>query len=345
MKQLQFTPEHGFALAQSEVPSPGAGEVLIRVSACGICGSDRALAVGGAVPPGTRFPLVMGHEICGTIVDANGSTTFAQGERVVVMPYVACGDCQFCRTGQENLCMGQQLVGYHRAGGLAEFVVIPERAVLHCPDSVSDTAAAVLVDAFATPFHALQSVLQVKDGDRVLVQGFGGTGQAAVMLLAAMGVSVGVITQRPEAKAAAEAAGAEMVFTAAEGKRQLGRAVRRWSGGGADSVLDTVGSADSSQQAFDLTRAGGKICVIGLNDDVVTWPLAKAVRRSVGLLASFSATVEDAKILLQWAADGRIKPEQLVSEQLSLTDAARAFERERHAAGRSIVVPAADINL
>lgn len=337
MRQLEFTAEHGFTLVETDVQRPAPGEVLVRVLVCGICGSDRAVAGGGAVPPGTRFPLVMGHEICGMIADANGSTAFESGDRVVVMPYAACDECQACRSGNEHLCAAQQLIGYHRAGGLAAFVSVPERAVLPCPPSVSDAAAAVLVDAFATPFHALCSVLRVSDGSPVLVQGFGGTGQAAVMLLKAMGIPAAVVTRRPEAGAAAEAAGAQVVFNSAEDSRQFGRAVRRWSGGGVDFVLDTIGSQTSIQQALDLTRAGGQICVIGLNDEVINWPMAKAVRRSIGLLSSFSATRADASVLLQWAASGRIHPEQLIGAEVSLEDAATAFTNP--ASGRTVVRP------
>jgi alcohol dehydrogenase, propanol-preferring len=337
MRQAVFTPEHGFVVMEAEVPTPGPGEVLVRVSACGICGSDRQLVHRGAIPPGTRFPLVMGHEICGTVADDGGTSRFTHGERVVVMPYVPCGTCRMCQTGQENLCSAQQLIGYHRAGGLAEYVSVPEAAVLRCPDTVNDVAAAVLVDAFATPFHAIRAVMRPVSGESILVQGFGGTGQAAVRLLAAMGHEMAVVTHREDAAKAAEAAGARAVFVSSKtDHRLIARAIRRWSTGGVDAVLDTIGSEESIQHACDLVRPGGRICVIGLHDSSIVWPLAKAVRRGVGLLGSFSETREDAELLLEWAVQGRIFPEQLVGNTYRLESVAEAFAE--HASGRAVIV-------
>ena len=230
MRALQFSPDDGFRVAETESLPLGPDEVRVRVDACGVCGSDRQVVAGESIPQGTAFPLVMGHEIAGTIIETGtGVADWRVGHPVIVHPFIACGDCSPCRHGQPNLCMRQVCVGYQRSGGFSEEVVVPASLLVPRPAACSAAAAALLVDAFATPYRAMKdaglvvarpgldglggapgegrsvggSPIAYVTGEAVhtdatvLIIGTGGLGLAARMLCEALGIyHVGVLTRR-----------------------------------------------------------------------------------------------------------------------------------------------------
>ncbi len=230
MRALQFSPDDGFRVAETQSLPLGPDEVRLRVDACGVCGSDRQVVAGESVPQGTAFPLVMGHEIAGTIIETGtGVADWRVGHPVIVHPFIACGDCAPCRHGQSNLCMRQVCVGYQRSGGFSEEVVVPASLLVPRPAACSAAAAALLVDAFATPYRAMKdaglvvarpgldglggapgegrsvggSPIAYVTGEAVhtdatvLIIGTGGLGLAAQMLCEALGIHhVGVLTRR-----------------------------------------------------------------------------------------------------------------------------------------------------
>ncbi|WP_206916193.1 alcohol dehydrogenase catalytic domain-containing protein [Alicyclobacillus suci] len=340
MKAVTYTPDQGFALVEVETPQLGPDEVLLQVEACGVCGSDRQVVAGESVPTGTAFPLVMGHEIAGRIAALGETVTdWHVGDSVIVHPFVACGTCAPCVHGQPNLCVRQVCIGYQRPGGFAEQVAVPARQLVRRPAELAPAAAALVVDAFATPYHAMRAA-GVESGQTVLIIGTGGLGLAALML--AMGFHVGrlgAVTRRQEGIAIAEAHGAQMVVVTDQDERTIARQLRRWSGAsGIDVVIDTVATADTITLAAESVRPGGTIAIVGMSADTALYPVAKTVRRGLTFVASYGSVREDVEQLVSWVAEGRLDPVRLVAGALPLHEAARAFAPDRPA-GRWVIVP------
>ncbi|WAH42783.1 alcohol dehydrogenase catalytic domain-containing protein [Alicyclobacillus fastidiosus] len=340
MLRLEYSPGDGFRVADGPAPSIASDEVLIRVEACGVCGSDRQVVAGESVPPGTAFPLVMGHEIAGQIIEVGADVIgWRQDDLVVVHPFVACGTCAPCLHDQANLCVRQTCIGYHRQGGFAQQVAIPAAQLVRRPTSVSAAAAALLVDAFATPFRAMLEA-GVGRGQTVLVIGTGGLGLAALMLAQGFGVErLGAVTRRAEGVETAQAYGAETVVTTEADARTIARQLRRWSGAsGIDVVVDTVATEETIALAMETVRPGGCVALVGMSEETAHYPIAKTVRRGVRLVASYGSLREDVEQLVGWVEEGRLNPLSLVAGTLSLDQAERAFSPVRRS-GRWVVDP------
>lgn len=343
MRAAWFDPAVGLTVRDNTAdPVPAAGEVLLTVEACGVCGSDKGVVGGGPAPPGTRFPLILGHEIAGAIAavddvaSAACATDWQTGDEVVAMPFIPCGKCRSCQRGDTNLCLHMELVGYHRQGGYAERVALPANLLLRRPPGVAASAAAVLTDAFATPFHALSQARKVEQGS-LLVIGSGGTGLAAVLLAPLFGIArTAVLTRREASVEAVLEAGAEAGFATEGEPRRVAREVRRWSHGGPDLVLDTVATESSVEQAIDVVRPGGCIVVIGLGADRLRLAMAKATRKGISLVASFGSTRHDVQQLLDLAQAGRLDPGRVVANTLQLNDIRHAFA-PGGPAGRTVI--------
>src|ERR1700686_1744077 len=163
-----------------EIPFVGARDVLIRIKAAGICHSDAHYRAG--VSAVARLPLTLGHEVAG-VVEKRGADVqdFAAGERVCVHYLATCGQCAFCQSGTEQFCPTVQMIGKHRDGGFAEFIVVPERSAFHLPDEIPFEQGAILMCSSATSLHALNKA-RLRAGETVAVFGVGGLGISAVQL-------------------------------------------------------------------------------------------------------------------------------------------------------------------
>jgi D-arabinose 1-dehydrogenase-like Zn-dependent alcohol dehydrogenase len=342
------------ALRQCPDPAPAPGEALIAVTACGICGSDRQLVRGGTAPAGMPTTAILGHEIAGRILafgpsaaDSRGAGDWRVGDDVVIHPFVACGACRACRAGAEHVCAQQQVIGYQRAGGYAQYVSVPVSTLVARPAGVSADAAATAVDAGATPYRALLRA-GVQAGDAVVVIGSGGLGTACVMLARALGARVVGVSSRAVGAAALARHGAEQAWSLAEiDSRALARMVRRWSGGGCDTVVDATASAVTVVWAMDVVRPGGQVAVVGMSDERVTLTgMERMVRRGVGLFGSFGSRREDVVAVLDLAASGLCDFEELVGGRVALEQVPAILQGlgapdTRPAAGRLVMHPSA----
>jgi L-iditol 2-dehydrogenase len=236
------------------VPAPGAGEVLLRVRACGICGSDLHV-YRGEIP---MLPTVTpGHEFAGEVAEVGeGVEGFAPGQRAVVEPLGACRECSYCRVGDYHLCPKRVLLGAFAPGGLAEYVTVPDYTLYPLPDAL-DYELAALVEPLAVAVHGLHLV-DLSFGERVIVLGSGSIGIMAALAARAMGAGEVTVTYRYEHQAqAALAAGATRAVQAEE--------VAGLAGDKPDVVVETVGGhADTLNQAIGLVRPGGRVSVLGL---------------------------------------------------------------------------------
>ena len=178
-------------LRDREAPVVGAGEVVLKVRACGVCQTDLKI-ISGKHPGARNVPLIPGHEVAGEIVEVGkGVDRGLIGKHAVVYNYLICGECEFCRAGRENLCTNiRGTVGFSRDGGFAEYISLPSQNCLLIDSHVAFEKAAIMTDAVVTPYHALVSKAKTKAGDTVAIMGVGGLGVHAVQIAKKLGADL-----------------------------------------------------------------------------------------------------------------------------------------------------------
>src|ERR1700704_3090335 len=192
-------------------PQPGAGQVLVRITHSGVCGTDYKI-YNGSIP--VNYPLIMGHEMSGEVVSVGpGLQTrppLSAGDRVIIDPETYCGICFHCRIGQTNLCPNGTLIGRDTNGGFADYLMVPASQVFRLPDSIDDRTAP-MIQVLTTCLHAQRQV-HIFPGDSVVVVGLGVTGQLHVQLAKARGARVLGVTRSAEKRALAETLGADLTI-------------------------------------------------------------------------------------------------------------------------------------
>ena len=206
------------AIEEVQTPKPGEGEVLIKVEACGVCHSDLHVAEGDWKQFGgiTKLPLIVGHEVAGKVVEVgSGVSALKVGDRVGV-PWIfwTCGECEFCREGNENLCVKQKITGVTVDGGYAEFIKAPATHATKIPDSVSSVQAAPLFCAGVTVYRAIMQA-KPQRGQRLAVFGVGGLGHLAIQIGVHLGLEVSAVDVADDKLALAKSLGAANTFNAA----------------------------------------------------------------------------------------------------------------------------------
>ncbi len=328
MRALLLSEYRRLEVAEVETPVPGAGEVLIEVAACGICGSD---VHGFDGTSGRRIPpIVMGHEAAGVVATLGaGVTGYAVGDRVTFDSTVYCGVCEFCRRGEVNLCDDRQVVGvscgeYRRAGAFAEFVTVPERILYRLPEGLSFAEAAML-EAVSVGLHAVR-VAEMEKGATALVIGAGMIGLLTMQAARAAGCGRVVLA---DVDASRLELGAELGADAVVNSRETGlvEEVLRWTGGrGVDVVFEAVGRGDTVGMAVDCVRKGGTVVLVGNIAAEVGLPLQKVVTRQIRMQGSCASAGEYTEAM-RLMAEGRIRVKPLISAVAPLGDGAGWFER------------------
>lgn len=309
----------GSPLELSEVPdpTPGDGEVLVRVRAVGLCGTD--LKVVDGTLPGLQLPLVPGHEVAGEVVGGDEELLAAQ---VACYLYEPCGRCRWCRACQHTLCPYAGRVGRSRDGGLAELMVMRSENVFPFT-RVSFAAAAVAMDAVATPWRALLVRGRLERGERLVVTGAGGLGLNAIQVAINSGASVAVVDPDATAREKALAAGAEIAVAPAEVA-----AVSEWSDDGADIGLEASGRRAGFDALVTCLRPGGRVVCCGYTPGAA-WEIdsMRLVLSELALIGSRAGSREDARAALAAVDSGAIVPE--IAATLELDDINDALERQR----------------
>lgn len=317
-----------------ELPAPeiSEGEVLLKVDACGICGSELETYKNQS----TRRtpPLVMGHEFCGTIAGVNGSPhRFRTGQRVISNAIHTCGHCRACERGDTHLCPEGKVFGMHRPGGFAEFVHVPASCLLPWPDGLSATAAC-LTEPLANGVH-IANRLRPHEPRTVVVLGAGPIGlmcQQALQVL--LGVRTIVSDIVPERLATAQRLGAYAVIKAGTG--ELEEKVREVSEGeGADAVIDAVGSGTTKQQSLRLVRSGGAVVWIGLHENSISLDSYAVTLSEKTIYGSYAATVEELTHAVELMSAGKVDAESWV-QTFPLQEGVEAFHRMLNAKGNDI---------
>jgi L-iditol 2-dehydrogenase len=328
MKSLLLTEYNHLSMAETPQPEPGVTEVLIKVAACGICGSDVHGYDGSS---GRRIPpLIMGHEAAGFVAAVgSGVKKFQVGDRVTFDSTVYCGECAYCLRGEVNLCDHREVIGvscgeYRRHGAFAEFVAVPERIVYRLPNKMSFPEAA-MVEAVSVAIHAV-NVSGVKKGDTVLVVGAGMIGLLTMQAARAAGVGRVMIADIDDTRLTlGELLGADEALRGTGGL--IAEATLQRTGGvGADVVFDAVGRSKTVAESIDSVRKGGTVTLIGNIAPEVSIPLQKVVSRQIRLQGS-AASSGEYPAAIELIASGRIQVRPLISAVAPLEEGPRWFER------------------
>ena len=332
MKALLLSRNSHLELADLPQPEVGPDEVLVRVAACGICGSDVHGYDGSS---GRRIPpIVMGHEAAGTVASVGAKVAgYKAGDRVTFDSTVYCGECEFCRRGEANLCDNRQVIGvscgdYRRHGAFAEFVVVPARILYRLPDNFEFSEAAML-EAVSVALHALR-VSEARAGDAVLVMGAGMIGLLILQAARAAGCGRVLVADVDASRLdLARQLGADetiRVSGGVSGANLAPEAIELTGGRGVDVSYEAVGRNATVSAAIDATRKGGTVTLVGNITPEVTLPLQKVVSRQLRLQGSCASAGEYPQAI-EMIADGRIKVKPLITAIASLEDGPRWFER------------------
>jgi L-iditol 2-dehydrogenase len=315
-------------LREVPVPTPGLGEVLIAVKACGICGTDVHVRH-------DEFPywppVILGHEFTGTIVALGPEVSRYQvGERVVGEPHTqACGHCYLCRTGNVQICPTKRSPGWGIDGAFTKYLKMPEKLLHRIPAHMTDEEAAV-VEPTANTVHDVIERAKIEAGDFVVVLGPGPIGLLAGLTARAGGARHIVIIGTPADEAVrlkkARELGFETVVNVAEANPA--DVVRDLTGGiGADLVIECSGAAPAIASTVDLVRKKGRICAIGLTGKPnIQFPWDKAATKVVDLIFNMSTSYTSWDRTINLIATGKIPAGQVVSHAFPLAEWEKAFE-------------------
>lgn len=307
-----------FELVERPIPEPGAGQVRIRVAACGICHSD-AFVKDGAFP--IDYPRVPGHEVIGT-VDAVGAgvTGWDAGRRVGVGWHGGhCGACDSCRRGDFVTCDNQQICGIAYDGGYAEYMLAPVEALAAVPEALSDAAAAPLLCAGVTTYNALRHSCAMP-GDVVAVQGVGGLGHLAIQYAARMGFHTVAVSRGPDkAELAVELGAHQYVDTETENPVKALRAL-----GGARVILATAPSGKAMSALIDGLGVNGRLLVVGASAEPIEVTPVQLIGRRRGISGHPSGTPHDSEATMDFSVLAGVAA---AIETYPLAEAAAAYRR------------------
>jgi len=340
--------EVGARLVDVPVPTVSDGEVLLRITAAGLCGTDVAAAYRPEARLTTQATTTLGHEPAGKIVEVGrGVSDWRVGDRVAVSSIVTCGRCRLCVRGMSEVCAQGSIIGLNQDGAVAEFMAAPVANLIRLPESVSDAVGAIITDAVATPFHALVRRARLEPGESVAIFGVGGLGQHAVQLARAFGAGrLIAVDNRPEQLDHAKALGADHGFLADDPR--LGNLIREVNDGrGVDLAGIFVGSSDAIASAFSSVAKGGRLVVVGLTEDAVVLPPSSSfARREISLIGSGGFRMDELQQLTDLVAMGGLDLDDSISHEVPLEQAESALETLAHkseAVRRLVIVPSAGV--
>lgn len=330
---------HGepLAVVTRAVPEPGPGEVRVRVTACGVCGSDTFLQDGGFV--GSPLPIVPGHEAAG-VVDALGPGVddLDPGAQVALY-YIATppGD-RWADAGTPNRSPAVERMGVDVDGAFAEYVVRPRSSLIVPTSPLLPAELAVLTDAVATPLHALRRIARVQPGETVAVIGIGGLGSNAVQLAAEFGCTVIAITRSMARLELARQLGADHTVAADARAAEVVRTLT--DGAGADVVLQCADAAAAYQLALDVASPGGRVALIGSCATPIPIRPMQVIWGELQVLGSRGFVPADIEEAIDLRVAGRITLDHLLDTVRPLDEAQAALDDLRSGrALRSVLIP------
>jgi L-iditol 2-dehydrogenase len=307
MKAMLLRAPCDLALDDVALPPVPAGNVLVRITHSGLCGTDLKIYK-GAIP--ARYPLIMGHEMVGEVVGSS--------ERVIIDPVLYCGTCFHCRIGQTNLCPAGGLIGRETNGGFAEYAVVPATQIFRLPDSVDSTCAPLLQVA-TTCLHA-QRLAQLSQGESVAVIGLGVSGQLHVQLAKARGAGKVIGISRSRFKNdLAKQMGADVVIESSPSA--VATVLDETDGRGVDVAIECTGVMTSIADAIRMVRFGGRILLFGISNATSgALPFYDLYFKELTLINTRAATAQDFPVMIDLVDRGAVRLEPLVTHRMALEE-------------------------
>lgn len=328
-------------LSEIETPTPGPGDVLVRIRAAGICHSDVHYRAGtSGVGP---LPQTLGHEVSGVIEEVGENVTgLRPGDRVCLHYLLSCGQCHFCRTGHEQFCPEGKMIGKHVDGGFAEYIAVPARNAVSLPAEVSFEHGAVLMCSSSTSFHALRKS-RLQPGETVAVFGAGGLGMSAIQLARTMGaLQVYAVDINEKKLALAESFGAVPV-NASQGDPV--ETIRSLTGGrGVDVAIEVIGLRQTMEQAVRCLAVLGRAALAGISDRPFEIDSYRdLLGREAEVIGCSDHTLRELEILVEYVRQGRLNLDHVVARSVPLEAGAinAAMDALEQFGGevRTVVVP------
>jgi propanol-preferring alcohol dehydrogenase len=335
--------EYGRELVVEDVPtpSPGPGQVLVKVEGAGFCHSDIHV-IDGDIQVLPRMPLTLGHENAGVVAALGaGVTGVREGERVAVFGGWGCGRCDYCVTGHEQLCEAPQWAGLSTLdGGYAEYLLVPHERHLVPLDRLSTVDAAPLTDAALTPYRAIRKAMPFLESDHhALVIGLGGLGQYGLKLLNLMAASPVIAVDVDDAKLRlARALGADHAFNGKD-PDVAAKIAEVTKGRGVGASFDFVGSDATLALAVGATRSLGKVTQVGLAGGTARMKILENARFEVQFEATLWGTIKELREVIAMAEDGRLSPIAIERAPLGAINDVYHRLKRGEIAGRAVITP------
>lgn len=337
MKALFYPEYQQLTVTERPLPDFSENEVLLKVLACGICGSE--LETYKSKSPRRVPPLIMGHEFCG-VIEAVGAEVigFSKGDMVASNSVVSCGFCDPCKRGLTNLCRNRQIFGMHRGGAFGQYVNVPAHVLVHMPANVTPQAAC-MTEPLANGIHMVNLTRHLAP-KKVLVIGAGPIGLVTQQAFqAVLGVEVYVADLRPERLAIADKLGAVATINSKE--RDLVSVIHEFTENeGIDLVIDAVGTSQTNNQALQCIRPGGAIVLIGLYENSQPFFTYDIILSEKQVIGTYAATQNEIRESLELIASGKVDVTSWV-HYYSLDSGVEAFNDMMMAKGdhvKSVIV-------
>lgn len=309
MRAISCTSPGQLELVAIDRPELRAGWVRVGIRHIGICGTDYHIFEGSH--PFLQYPRIMGHELSGVVLDANGADGLADGDPVVINPYLNCGTCPACLEGKPNCCETLSVIGVHSDGGMTEEIVMPA-GNLYRADGLSLRDAA-MVEFLAIGAHAVRRAAP-RQGDRALVVGSGPIGLGVAYFAKIAGADVTVVDAAADKLEATRALGFP-AFGIDELEGDAFKAIRR---SGFDTVFDATGSIRAMNASIFHARNGGSYTLVGVIKGDLVWPDAEVHRRELTIRASRNATREDFDHVMESIRKGLVPTDRLATHATTL---------------------------
>ncbi len=321
MKALHYLGPKSLQLVELEVPEISSNEVLMKMKKVGICGTDLHIYQGGMNVP---TPLVMGHEFVGDIVKIGSNVKRIKvGDKAVAEHVVGCGQCNYCKQGMKNLCLTPTVIGVHKSGALAEYMVLPEDLVFSLPKELSYDDG-VLIEPLSIAVYAVDKA-NVKADNTVAVLGQGPIGIFVDQVAKAYDAKVfGFDINNDRLGHALEAGYLNAAFNTKD-EKFMDQFRETLNSDGADVVFEVVGRDETAQMSLDLARRGGKVVVLGVFEHDVPINMMQLVRKELQVFGSWTClnTFEETINLVK---DKKINTNGLITHRYKFTDSLQAFE-------------------
>lgn len=324
------------SVEEAGMPRTGQNDVLIKVKASGICGSDLHIKEGKIAT--VKLPHIPGHEIAGEVFRLGDSVKGLDiGDHVVSAIDVLCGKCRFCRTGRGNLCVDLKRIGFEINGGHAEFVSVPQQLVYKISKDMPFEEACIIPDAVACMYHAFKTQGNVRAGDRVCILGIGGLGLQGVQIAKIFGAEVYCTSRQDEKLKIAQSMGADGLINT---KKQdlYNEIVSLTNGEMCDVVFDNIGIESSIMQGLTLCRPGGKVIIVGYIDKNFSVEYQDIMKLEKEIIGMRGSTGQDLVESIRFVEQGRIKPYIFKKYRLEEINKALNDLKEGKSLGRTVIV-------